>query len=141
MNLVISLLTLDLYENVMTLWKESEGIGLSRADSKESIRFYLERNPNISLVAKDTNGTLLGAVLCGHDGRRGYIHHLVVRSDYRRQGIGRKLVEECLSRLQAAGIQKCHLFIINDNLSGIAFWKSLGWIPRTDIGVISKDIL
>jgi len=140
MNLVISLLTLDLYENVMTLWKESEGIGLSRADSKESIRFYLERNPNMSLVAKESNGTLVGAVLCGHDGRRGYIHHLVVRSDYRRQGIGRKLVDECLSRLQAAGIQKCHLFIINDNLSGIAFWKSLGWIPRTDIGVISKDI-
>ena len=140
MNFVISPLTLDVYENVMTLWKESEGIGLSRADSKESIRFYLERNPNMSLVAKESNGTLVGAVLCGHDGRRGYIHHLVVRSDYRRQGIGRKLVEECLSRLQAAGIQKCHLFIINDNLSGIAFWKSLGWIPRTDIGVISKDI-
>jgi len=141
MNLVISPFSLDAYENVMILWKESEGIGLSGADSQESIRSYLERNPNMSLVAKDVNGTLIGAVLCGHDGRRGYIHHLAVRSDYRRQGIGRKLVEEVLSRLQAVGIQKCHLFIINDNVSGIEFWKSLGWIPRTDIGVISKDIL
>ncbi len=141
MNLVISPFTLDVYEDVMTLWKESEGIGLSGADSKESIQFYLERNPNLSLVAKDKNGILVGAVLCGHDGRRGYIHHLVVRSDYRRQGIGRKLVEEVLNRLRAEGIQKCHLFIINDNVSGIAFWKSLGWTPRTDIGVISKDIL
>jgi len=141
MNLVISPFSLDAYENVMILWKESEGIGLSGADSQESIRSYLERNPNMSLVAKDVNGTLIGAVLCGHDGRRGYIHHLAVRSDCRRQGIGRKLVEEVLSRLQAVGIQKCHLFIINDNVSGIEFWKSLGWIPRTDIGVISKDIL
>ena len=141
MNLVISPFTLDVYEDVMTLWKESEGIGLSGADSKESIQFYLERNPNLSLVAKDKNGILVGAVLCGHDGRRGYIHHLVVRSDCRHQGIGRKLVEEVLNRLRAEGIQKCHLFIINDNVSGIAFWKSLGWIQRTDIGVISKDIL
>jgi ribosomal protein S18 acetylase RimI-like enzyme len=141
MNLVISHFTLDAYEKVMALWKESDGIGLSGADSKESIRFYLERNPNMSLLAKDTKGALVGAVLCGHDGRRGYIHHLAVRSDCRRQGIGRKLVEEVLSRLQAVGIQKCHLFIINDNVSGIDFWKSLGWTPRTDIGVISKDIL
>jgi ribosomal protein S18 acetylase RimI-like enzyme len=141
MNLVISPFTLDAYEKVMTLWKESEGIGLSGADSKESIRFYLERNPDMSLVAKDANGTLVGAALCGHDGRRGYIHHLAVRSDHRRQGIGRRLVEECLSRLQAAGIQKCHLFIFGHNASGIEFWKSLGWTPRTDIGVISKDIL
>ena len=141
MNLVILPFTLDAYENVMTLWKESEGIGLSGADSKENIRSYLERNPNMSLVAKDANGTLVGAVLCGHDGRRGYIHHLAVRSDCRRQGIGQKLVEEVLNRLRAEGIQKCHLFIINDNVSGIAFWESLGWTPRTDIGVISKDIL
>jgi len=141
MNLVISPFSLDAYENVMILWKESEGIGLSGADSQESIRSYLERNPNMSLVAKDVNGTLIGAVLCGHDGRRGYIHHLAVRSDCRRQGIGQRLVEECLSRLEAAGIQKCHLFIINDNASGIEFWKSLGWTPRTDISVISKDFL
>jgi N-acetylglutamate synthase len=141
MNLVISPFTLDVYENVMILWKESEGIGLSGADSKENIRSYLERNPNMSLVAKDANGTLVGAVLCGHDGRRGYIQHLAVRSDCRRQGIGRKLVEEVLNRLRAEGVQKCHLFIINNNVSGIEFWKSLGWTPRTDIGVISKDIL
>src|SRR4030042_2473424 len=123
MNLAISPFTLDAYEQVMTLWKESEGIGLSGADSKENIRSYLERNPNMSLAAKDANGTLVGAVLCGHDGRRGYIHHLAVRSDCRRQGIGRTLVEECLSPLEAAGIQKCHLFIIHDNVSGFEFWQ------------------
>ena len=140
MDLVISPFTLDAYENVLTLWKESEGIGLSRADSKESIRFYLERNPNLSLVAKESNGTLVGAVLCGHDGRRGYIYHLAVHPDHRRQGIGRKLVQECLARLKVAGIQKCHIFIFEDNTSGTDFWKGIGWTYRTDIRVISKEI-
>ncbi len=61
-----------MYEEVIALWKETEGIGLSEADSKENIQFYLERNPNMSFIAKDKESTLLGAVLCGHDRRSGY---------------------------------------------------------------------
>ena len=140
MVLTISPFTIDMYEEVITLWKETEGIGLSEADSKDSIRFYLERNPNMSFIAKDKEGTILGAVLCGYDGRRGYIHHLAVHQGFRRQGIGRKLVQECLSRLQAIGIQKCHIFIFNNNLNGINFWKRLGWTLREDLQIISKNI-
>ncbi len=140
MAFTISPFTIDRYEDVLTLWKETEGIGLSEADSKESIQFYLERNPNMSFVTKDKEGTIFGAVLCGHDGRRGYIHHLAVRQDYRRQGIGRKLVQECLSRLKAVGIQKCHIFIFHDNQNGINFWKRLGWTYRKDLQIISKNI-
>ncbi len=72
MAFTISPFTIDRYEDVITLWKETEGIGLSDADSNKNIQFYLERNPNMSFIAKDTEGTILGAVLCGHDGRRGY---------------------------------------------------------------------
>lgn len=139
-NIIISPFTLDAYDKVMALWKESEGIGLSGADSKESVQSYLERNLNMSLTAEDSQGTLLGAVLCGHDGRRGYIYHLAVHPDHRRQGIGRKLVQECLAQLKAAGIQKCHIFIFEDNTSATDFWKGIGWTYRTDIRVISKDI-
>jgi putative acetyltransferase len=139
-NIIISPFTLDAYDKVMALWKESEGIGLSGADSKESIRSYLERNLNMSLTAEDSQGTLLGAVLCGHDGRRGYIYHLAVHPDHRRLGIGRKLVQECLARLKMAGIQKCHIFIFDDNTSGTDFWKAIGWTYREDIRVISKDV-
>jgi putative acetyltransferase len=139
-NIIISPFTLDAYDKVMALWKESEGIGLSGADSKESIQSYLERNLNMSLTAEDSQGTLLGAVLCGHDGRRGYIYHLAVHPDHRRLGIGRKLVQECLARLKMAGIQKCHIFIFDDNTSGTDFWKAIGWTYREDIRVISKDV-
>ncbi len=140
MGFTLSPFTIDRYEDVITLWKEMEGIGLSEADSKDNIRFYLERNPNMSFVAEDKEGALLGAVLCGHDGRRGYIHHLAVRQGFRRQGMGRKLVQECLSRLQTIGIQKCHIFIFHDNQNGINFWKSMGWILREDLRIISKNI-
>lgn len=140
MVLTISPFTIDMYEEVITLWKETEGIGLSEADSKDSIRFYLERNPNMSFIAKDKEGTILGAVLCGHDGRRGYIHHLAVRQGFRRQGLGRKLVQECLSRLQTAGIQKCHIFIFHNNQNGMKFWKNIGWTLREDLQIISKNI-
>jgi len=140
MDINIAPFTMDIYEKALALWKESKGIGLSGADSKERIRSYLERNPNMSLIAEDSQGTLLGAVLCGHDGRRGYIYHLAVQSGLRRKGVGRKLIQECLARLKAAGIQKSHIFIFEDNASGTDFWKGIGWTYRTDIRVISKDI-
>jgi putative acetyltransferase len=140
MDFSISPFTIDMYEEVITLWKETEGIGLSDADSKKNIQFYLERNPSTSFITKDKEGTILGAVLCGHDGRRGYIHHLAVRQDFRRHGIGRKLVQECLSRLQATGIHKCHIFIFHDNINGINFWKSIGWTYREDLQILSKTI-
>ncbi len=140
MTFTISPFTIDRYEEAITFWKETEGIGLSEADSEDNIRFYLKRNPDMSFIAKDREGIILGAVLCGHDGRRGYIHHLAVRQGLRRQGIGRKLVQECLSRLKATGIQKCHIFIFHDNFNGINFWKRLGWTLREDLQIISKNI-
>ena len=76
------------YDKVLTLWRKSEGVGLSDADSNKSIHSYLKRNPGMSFVAK-AEGKIVGAVLGGQDGRRGYIHHLAVRDDFRRQGIGR----------------------------------------------------
>jgi ribosomal protein S18 acetylase RimI-like enzyme len=129
--------TIDAYEEVYCLWEACDGIGLSRADSKPSIRMYLERNPGLSLIACD-DGTVVGTILCGHDGRRGYIHHLAVLPEYRRQGIGRLLVDKSISALQASGIQKCHLFIFHDNTGGINFWESIGWTYRQGIGVVSK---
>jgi ribosomal protein S18 acetylase RimI-like enzyme len=135
----ISTFTIDAYDQVIALWQQAEGVGLNSADSRESIQTYLERNPGMSFIAEQ-DGTLVGAVLSGHDGRRGYIHHLAVHPDYRRQGLGRKLVDRCLAALQEVGIQKCHLFIFNENVDGICFWESVGWTRRVDIGVMSKNI-
>lgn len=127
------------YQNVMSLWKICKGIGFSNADSKDSVQAYLRRNPGMSFVAKYQN-EIIGAVLCGHDGRRGYLHHLAVHPAYRNQGIGRSLVDRCVSALQQIGIQKCHLFIFNSNIEGIQFWEKIGWLHRNDIGIVSKAI-
>ena len=139
MNIAVAEFTIDAYELVYSLWENCDGIGLSSADSQPNIRIYLERNPGLSLIASDGQ-TVVGTILCGHDGRRGYIHHLAVLSAYRRQGIGRLLVDKSLAALQACGIQKCHLFIYHDNASGIEFWERIGWTYRQDIGVVSLII-
>ena len=131
--------TMKDYQKVIALWESCEGIGLSSADSKEGIKAYLKRNAGMSFVARHKN-KIVGAVLCGHDGRRGYLHHLAVHADFRNQGIGRSLVEKCIAALQSFGIQKCHLFIFDSNHDGIRFWEKIGWTPRKDIGVISKEL-
>lgn len=139
MKIEISQFTVESYDDVIALWQQCEGIGLSEADSRESIKAYLDRNPGMSFVAL-SDGKVVGAVLGGHDGRRGYIHHLAVVPGCRRQGLARQLAEHCLAALADAGIQKCHIFIFNSNTDGIAFWKAIGWTLRSDIGVISKTI-
>ena len=130
---------LEFYDQVIELWRRCEGIGLSTADSLKNISAYLERNPGMSFVAA-ADGDIIGAVLSGHDGRRGYIHHLAVRQDWRDRGVGRRLVDECLKVLEAAGIQKCHLFIYCDNVDGMAFWQTIGWTPREELRVVSKNL-
>ena len=94
----------------------------------------------MSFVATD-NGKIIGAVLCGHDGRRGYIHHLAVAETHQKKGIGRKLTERCLESLKNLGIQKCHLFIFEDNEGGQKFWESLGWTKRVELTMMSQQIL
>ena len=137
MEIRIAPLLRDSYEEIYALWRHSEGIGLSEADSREGIDAYLERNPGMSFVAL-ADGKIVGAILSGHDGRRGYIHHLAVHRDYRRRRIGQRLVESSLQVLGNAGIRKSHIFIFQNNREGIAFWKSIGWTYRLDIGVISR---
>lgn len=136
----IRVMSMDDYDDAIGLWKATEGMGLSSADSREAIGRYLERNPGMSFVARDPSGRLLGAVLCGHDGRRGYLHHLAVRADCRGQGLGRQLVERCLEAVHAAGIDKFHLFVYQTNTTGRAFWERIGWYERPELVIMSTDV-
>jgi len=145
MKLEIRPMTIEDYHAVVDLWKVSEGVGLSNADSPEAIGRYLARNPDLSqTVWADTDGKdnpviLAGAVLCGHDGRRGLLHHLAIHPEYRRKGLGRMLVQRCLQGLHDEGIDKCHLFVFNNNRSGRDFWLSLGWYERPELVLMSVD--
>ena len=117
---------IDDYEQAVTLWHLVEGVEVAEGDSKEEIRAYLLRNPGLSRVA-ETNGTIVGAALCGHDGRRGLIYHLAVAPAQQGRGIGQRLVQECLERLGAAGIARALILVAGDNPSGHAFWLRTGW--------------
>lgn len=125
---------------VLALWGRTDGVGLNEGDTREGITAYLARNPRLSLIAR-CEGELVAAVLCGHDGRRGYLHHLAVAPAFRRRGLGSALVQECLARLAAAGIEKCNLFVYADNDEGARFWTSHGWTERAELKVLSKRTL
>ncbi|MGD2155652.1 MAG: GNAT family N-acetyltransferase [Anaerolineales bacterium] len=139
MGIEIESMTIQDYDEVYDLWKNSEGIGLSDADSRDGITNFLERNPDLSFVARD-GGQLVGAALCGHDGRRGYIHHLAVAKSHRRQGIGRSLVGRCMFALMRIGIPKCHLFVFGDNEEAIEFWQKVGWTERVELMMMSQQL-
>jgi putative acetyltransferase len=126
------------YPGVMALWKKTEGIGLNESDSRPAIAAFLKHNPGLSTVAV-ADGRVVGAILCGHDGRRGYLHHLAVAPKSRRQGLGRALVGRSLENLRAVGIPKCNLFLFSDNTAGRAFWKRLGWTLRSDLLLVQKS--
>ena len=114
------------YDSAVELWRRVEGVEVAEGDSKEEIARYILRNPGVSRVAEE--GTkIVGAVLCGHDGRRGLIYHLAIEPAYRRQALGNRLVEECLNALGKAGIKRALLLVAKDNASGHAFWHHCGW--------------
>jgi N-acetylglutamate synthase len=118
------------------LWTHCEGVSLSEGDSAQDMQFFLKRNPGLSYVARD-GPRLVAVAMAGHDGRRGYLYHVAVAPSLRRRGIGRTIVERCLSALSEAGIRKCHLFVFHHNEHAMKFWKSLGWKGRSDLQIMS----
>lgn len=128
------------YEEVIDLWKKTEGVGLSESDSKQHIQTFLNRNKGLSNVYIK-NDIIVGAVLCGHDGRRGYIHHLAVDKKYRGNKIGSHLISTCLDELEKTGVLKCHLFVFNQNQLGKLFWKGTGWSLRDNLLIFSKTCI
>ena len=125
------------YSDAICLWQKTPGIVLSDADAEDQMDLFLLRNQGLSFVA-ETDTQMIGTMLCGHDGRRGFIYHLAVRELFRRNGVGRALVTCSLNRLAAEGIKKCHLFVVDGNVHAMAFWRDVGFSSREDICIYSK---
>ncbi len=125
-------MTIADHETVIRLLRETQGVTVRHADSLDATRRYLERNPGLSVVAVD-GSQLVGCIMCGHGGRRGYLQHLVVRPEYRGQGIARSLVRRSIDALARIGIDKSYVDVLVSNAAGQSFWANLGWNKRTDI--------
>jgi len=135
----IETMKLSDFAAVSRLWRKSEGIGLNESDTRPNIAIYLKRNPRMSFVARKGK-TIVGAVLCGHDGRRGYLHHLAVAKSHRGDGIGKKLVEASFTMLRRAGVTRCNIYLFNSNSQGEAFWLHNGWTKRADLRMLQKAV-
>lgn len=130
---MIRTMVIEDYDQIFSLWSGTAGMGLrSLDDSKEGIEKFILRNPSTSFVCEQ-NGKIIGTVLCGHDGRRGFIYHTAVAETNRRQGIGKRLISAAREALQKEGIHKVSLVVFAANQTGIAFWKAEGWNKRDDL--------
>lgn len=137
---MIRKMTIRDYEKVYNLWIHTTDIGLNVIDdSKEGITQYLMRNPNTCFVAEDS-GEIIGAIMSGHDGRRGFIYHAAVNTEYRGRGIGKKLVNSVLAALELEGIHKVALVALKKNVLGNSFWEKSGFIERNDLVYRNKNI-
>ena len=122
----------------VALWARTPGVVLTDADSHEALVRYLQRNPGLSFVA-EAGGVLAGTILCGHDGRRGFIHHLVVAPAHRRQGLATRLLDAGMHALRGEGMTRAHLMVLRTNEDGLAFWRAVGR-ERDEIALFSVEV-
>lgn len=138
--MTIRTMTINDYEQVYALWLNTPNMGLNNLDdSKEGIAKYLLRNPNTCFVA-EAEGNIVGVILCGHDGRRGYIHHTSVDAREQRRGVGTALVNTAMSSLKHEGINKVALVVFRKNEKGNTFWEKQGFCVRDDLYYRNKAI-
>ena len=131
--------TIDDYDGAIELWKKVEGLDVAEGDDRETIRRFLNQNRGLSRVAT-VGSTMIGAVLCGHDGRRGYIYHLAVAPDQQNRGVGKRLIDECLKGLRRLGLERVNILVAEDNPRGREFWRRCGWEDLDGAAAMGRDL-
>ena len=115
------------YDAVRALWMTIRGFGIRALDdSREDVTRFILRNPTTSVVA-EADGRIVGSILCGSNGRQGALYHVCVAREYRRRGIGTRMVGYCMERLREMGVNKVALIAFSNNDVGNAFWRRIGW--------------
>ncbi|MEX2783613.1 GNAT family N-acetyltransferase [Streptococcus sp. H49] len=138
--MIIRTMQLEDYDKLYQLWLSCQGMGLNHLDdSQEGVAVFLRRNPKTCFVA-EAGKNLIGAIMAGHDGRRGYIYHTAVHPDCRRQKIASSLVKHSLEALKEEGIHKVALLVFTKNQTANAFWESVGFTKREDITYRNKAL-
>lgn len=138
-NIQIINFTINYYDQALTLWKKTNGVGLSSSDDISDLEIYIEHNREYSFLAL-FDKKVIGTILAGHDYRRGYIYHFVVDENYRNQGIGKILLEKSLEQLKDKGINKCHIAVYKNNHQAKNIWQKVGFLLRDDLDMMSYNI-
>ena len=141
-NIVTREFSIDDYDAALELWQRVEGLEVAEGDDKQGVAQFLTRNPGLSRVALD-GSIIVGVAMCGQDGRRGHIYHVAVDQAYRRYGLGKRLVQECLDGLRRVGIMRAIILVADYNLGGAEFWRRAGWedIPgAVPMGIDVKEL-
>ncbi len=137
---MLQLMKKEDYKELVSLWHRTEGMGIrSLDDSETGIHKFIDRNSTTNFVYIEDN-IIVGAIMCGHDGRRAYIYHAVVDLTYRGKGIGFALVKACEEAMIKEGINKISLVVYKSNQVGNDFWAKLGYGDRTDLNYRNKSI-
>jgi len=126
---------MESYENIVDLWRKSS-ISVGSTDTRDEIERMLQRNPNLFLIGKVDN-KVIGVVMGGFDGRRGYVHHLAIDPDYQRRGFGTMIMDDLIKRFRKIGVHKVHLFIEKYNKELVEFYMNLSWEIRDDLIMMS----
>jgi ribosomal protein S18 acetylase RimI-like enzyme len=129
------------YQEIINLWENTDGVGINDYDdSEKGMKNFLKRNPNTCFIVKNKDNEIIGTIMGGNDGRRGVIYHLVVKSEYRKNGIGKKLLEKVEKKFEKDGIRRINLFVLKENEIGNKFWERNGYGIR-DVAIFrSKKI-
>ena len=137
---IIRVMDIEDYDRVYALWMSCKNMGFNNLDdSRQGIEKYLKRNPSTCFIAEQDDA-IVGVVLAGHDGRRGFIHHMAVAEHCRRQGIATDLLDQALAALKEEGINKTALLVFNRNEAGNAFWERQGFMARDDVTYRNKTL-
>jgi len=139
MDFLYSFMRIEDFDEIYKLWSSIQGLNLNKADEKESVSAYLLHNPNQSYVCKLSN-KIIGTIMCGNDGRRAFIYHLAVLPEYQRKGIATELVRLAIDMQKQLGIDKCAVFILNENVYGKNFWSNLGFSKVQEAETMAKNI-
>ena len=134
--MIIREMTIDDYDEVYEMWQITTKRALSKADERDQMERYLKHNAGMSQVAV-VDGKIVGTVLAGHDGRRGFIHHMAVLPEFRRKKIGHALAQTAIQKIREQSIDKTHIFCYQNNETGQSFWRDFGFEKREDVFVYS----
>jgi ribosomal protein S18 acetylase RimI-like enzyme len=129
----------DDHASCLALWTLCDGVAVRMWEDATALERLIDRNPSMSWAA-EYMGRLVGTVLCGHDGWRGWLYHVAVDPAWRRRGIATALVSRAQAELAKANVRRVHALMLSGKRDAMQFWAAAGWRLREDLSLVSFDL-